>query len=176
MAAAAAAVQASAGAAVGMRSLKKKGVTSSSIAEVEKTEGKVQGKGNGDGLASAEVRHADLRRSARRDVIASFVLHKSCCRPPTYGIVISLTRASQHPRRELPVSGEDAKQTRGPPEHAATPMNRHGGLNGLASVCLLLHFEVTSGFSPDSIQRSESRAATDTTAQTALALILSESR
>ena len=78
--------------------------------------------------------------------------------------------------RELPVSGEDAKQTRGPPEHAATPMNRHGGLNGLASVCLLLHFEVTSGFSPDSIQRSESRAATDTTAQTALALILSESR
>ena len=91
MAAAAAAVQASAGAAVGMRSLKKKGVTSSSI------EGKVQGKGNGDGLASAEVRHADLRRNARRDVIASFVLHKSC-RPPTYGIVVSLTRASQHPR------------------------------------------------------------------------------
>jgi hypothetical protein len=97
VAAAAAAVQASAGAAVGMRSLKKKGVTSSSIAEVEKTEGKVQGKGNGDGLASAEVRHADLRRNARRDVIASFVLHQSC-RPPTYGIVMSLTRASQHPR------------------------------------------------------------------------------
>lgn len=56
MAAAAAAVQASAGAAVGMRSLKKKGVTSSSIAEVEKTDGKVQGKDNGDELASAEVR------------------------------------------------------------------------------------------------------------------------
>ena len=97
MAAAAAAVQASAGPAVGMRSLKKKGVTSSSIAEVEKPEGKAQGKGNGDGLASAEVRHADLRRNARRDAIASFVLNKSF-RPPTYGIVMSLTRASQHPR------------------------------------------------------------------------------
>ena len=78
--------------------------------------------------------------------------------------------------RELPVSGEDAKQTRGPPEHAEIPMNRHGGLNGMAPVRLSLHFEVASGFSPDSIQRSESRAATDTTAQTALALILSESR
>lgn len=93
MAAAAAAVQASAGAAVGMRSLKKKGVTSSSIAEIEKTEGRVQGKGNGDGLASAEVRHADLRRNARRDVILSYVLHKSC-RPSTYGIVMPLIRAS----------------------------------------------------------------------------------
>ena len=171
MAAAAAAVQASAGAAVGMRSLKKKGVTSSSIAEVEKTEGKVQGKGNGDGLASAEVRHADLRRNARRDVIASCPSSKLSSAYLWHRDVIDTSEPAP-----LPVSGEDAKQTRGPPEHAATPMNRHGGLNGLASVCLLLHFEVTSGFSPDSIQRSESRAATDTTAQTALALILSESR
>ena len=175
MAAAAAAVQASAGAAVGMRSLKKKGVTSSSIAEVEKTEGKVQGKGNGDGLASAEVRHADLRRNARRDVIASCPSSKLSSAYLWHRDVIDTSEPAPQVR-ELPVSGEDAKQTRGPPEHAATPMNRHGGLNGLASVCLLLHFKVTSGFSPDSIQRSESRAATDTTAQMALALILSESR
>ena len=92
MAAAAAAVQASAGAAVGMRSLKKKGVTSSSISEVEKTDGKVQGKGNGDGLASPEVRHAYFRRNAPttcyRDALFFVVHHLAPC----HVIMISLVR------------------------------------------------------------------------------------